>query len=273
MARIYYFEVAMLTTCIIGLVPNSICLTYYLAKGKSSVSNRMFVSLTLADIITLVFVAISQALYIAGKDSQIIEVRAVNTISFIAVLLSAFCTVTISVTRTIIVVQPFYHIPRRGFSLLAGIAAIGIVIPFTLLSYISNHKIISCAGGFYLISSIIIANISSCIMIYVMCYKSEHPSNSTNSTDGQDMSRRNATLTVVLLSSVFTACHATSGVVFLVTHIGNDVKITKESREMETLSIFASFVINAVGNTMILMNRNNKMRVFTKKLLGAIFRY
>ena len=203
----------------------------------------MFVSLTLADIITLVFVAIIQALYIAGKDTQSIEVRAVNIVSYITVLLSTFCTVTISATRTINVVQPFYHIPRKRFSLLAGIAAIGIAIPYTILSCTSNHKIISYAGGFYFISSIVIANISSDIMIYVMCYKAEHPSNFSNSTNDQDMSRRNATLTVILLSSVFTTCLVISGVIFMVTLSGDDGRITKESRETEAISIYASFVL------------------------------
>ena len=294
--RIYDGLVAtgFLICLVIGLPGNCLALRYFLQTGKRNLSTLLYMIACCIDLVSSMIHLPVTVSWLNSRHPGPLTNRIFCLMWYFCILLlqlmSIFLVMVISLTRTIVIIFPFYKVKKQPVLICILVMflyhctwnVIYMVIHDDYYSYGFGYCDVSPTGIFstmYMINYCICTGIPPLIVLIsvVSCTARLHDH---HLSDASQRRNRQASLTIIYFSVNFLICNSLTllnNAIYTVTIYGNvPYSVIYNNKFMLFYSwliseIFCT-VLNAALNPLLYLWRMKAMRIWIKKLLGSISR-
>ena len=283
--RLLAWRVTTLLICAVGLIGNSVSLSYF-SRGNNSrgLGNKLLALLNFCDLIVCISAITSSIFNYFNTDGALGYVAyLVSTFVYVVFFdLTGFSTCLLSVVRMIKVWRPFFVINEKGVAASFLFYLLFTVFKFFVCYYLLfiqpltkpellNFKVYTPAiTSIGTAASLVAVFLSAIVTVHLLRQKSKARESGRISRGS-----KHATITVLILSTVFCAMNLIFVIASVLTSCfrANLIDVS-ESTMFNTWELGGSLTatVNSVANPFVYILRKNEMRRFVTEILEKVKR-
>ena len=256
------------TTSILGIISNSLSLSYFIARERKGVVNRMFIALNTIDL--LVCISAIPVVFTSAVVPALIYITFTRG--------TAYVTCLLTVNRYLSMVCPFYIVKRVRIMVISlGYFLLEMTWFIVAVTKTSTHQgrvefemsFLRYIPLFFITLTIPVVLIFNLLTCYLL-YKLRDPTK-----PAVCRTKKNACITVTILAmffTVFTLAYTTRAVIHMVDLLHGHVDQigTDEFAEDHKLLTWLPLTLNSAINPLVYAIRKREMRTYWREILRRI---
>lgn len=270
------FSLCSIIVAVLGIVSNSLSLSYFLKPRKqrrrNSSTTRLFVTLNLLDLLVCVFSTVLVTVWVQVLKGQITFTLEIFCVVYQVIVanLTGFVTCLIAVTRAVDMVWPFSHMTRRNS--VTSWCIVGYFVVNILLAVILELGQIPGGGVSRELQNttmMVTAAIMTAIFLLIILANLLCVVKLVQSNNRKVETTTHATITVVILSVIYCVCN----VGFIVYRFYLFLPSLKLSTKLQVVFHSILLPLNSACNPLVHFSRKEGMRVHLHGLCKGAARW